>query len=99
MDSAPDDKPKAKVAWADMRVRVWTPLDDRDPCIAMIGTAPVFFEGKTPLAARRKAEEFRNEHLAKQERAKAAAEARLAGMAAAREARKAAKDAAPEGQQ
>lgn len=81
--------PKAKVAWADMRVRVWTPIDERDPCIAMIGTAPVFFEGRTPMAAARKAEDFRREELAKQDRAKAASEARLAGMAAARQARRA----------
>lgn len=42
------------------RIRIWTPLDPRDPCLAKIGNeSPLLFSGPTPIAVKRKAEEFR----------------------------------------
>lgn len=59
------------------RIRVWTPLDPRDPCLAKIGQeSTILFSGKTPLAAKKAAEAWREEQKAKIEAQQAGAEAR-----------------------
>lgn len=59
------------------RIRIWTPLDPRDPCIAKIGSeSPLLFTGPTPASVRRAAEDFRASEQAKIEARKAASEER-----------------------
>ncbi len=59
------------------RIRVWTPIDPRDPCLAKIGhESPILFSGPTPLAVKRAAEAWREAEKAKREAQRAAAEER-----------------------
>jgi hypothetical protein len=51
----------------DLRIRTWTPMDDRDPAIAQIGTLPMIFSAATPFKAAMKAEAWRREEVKKRE--------------------------------
>jgi hypothetical protein len=55
----------AKVGFMDLRIRVWMPMDPRDPCLAKIGDGPVLFQGKTPGAVRKAAEDWRRDEMAR----------------------------------
>lgn len=66
-DMTPDTPAKKpKVAFADMRVRIFAPLDERDPHIALIGSLPMLFYGATPMQASRKAKEWRTVEISKE---------------------------------
>lgn len=55
----------AKVPYAELPVRIFTPLTPGDVCLGLIGDGPVLFKGKTPLAVKQAAEKWRTEELAK----------------------------------
>lgn len=55
-------------------------------CIARIGRAPVFFTGKTPMQAKRAAEDWRQAEREKAEAQEAAAAKRAQALAEARQA-------------
>lgn len=56
---------KKRVTFAEMRIRVWSPVDERDPYIAKIGSLNMLFYGATPFQATMKADKWRKEELAK----------------------------------
>ena len=49
----------AKVSYLDAPIRVYLPMTPGDVCLALIGDGPVLFKGKTPMAVRKHAEEWR----------------------------------------
>lgn len=57
---------KKKVAFADMRLRLFAPMDERDPYVAKIGALPILFYGSTPMQASMKANAWRKEEIAKE---------------------------------
>lgn len=63
----------AKVSILDLKIRIWTPLDPEDVCLAKIGDCPILFQGKTPGAVRRAADEWRKAEVDKAEAQQAAA--------------------------
>lgn len=67
-DAAPD---KRKVTVLEMRIRIWAPLDPRDPFLGKIGDSPIMFQGPTATAVKRQAEEWRiaewNKHHPKEQ--------------------------------
>lgn len=55
-----DEAPaKRKVNILEMRIRIWAPLDPRDPFLAKIGDSPILFQGPTATMVKRQAEEWR----------------------------------------
>lgn len=58
-------EPANKVSFAEMRIRVWSPMDERDPFIAKIGTLGILFYGSSAMQANMKAERWRKEEIAK----------------------------------
>lgn len=57
-----------KTPFSDWRIRIWAPMDDRDPYAAKIGSLQIIFYGKTPMQASMKAEAWRKEELAKMDK-------------------------------
>jgi len=74
----------AKLHLLDQSIRTWTPNDEADPCIAMIGRNPMFFYGKTSLQAYMAAENWRKEAVQKMARKDHAARNRLEARSAAK---------------
>ncbi len=66
----------AKIPFSDLKIRVWNPLDPTDVCLAKIGDSPITFRAKTPIAAKKAAEAWRDAELAKIEARRGAAEER-----------------------
>lgn len=62
----------ARVPITDLPIRVFTPMDPNDKCIALIGTLPIRFTGDTPMKARKIADDWRKEQVAKRARLAAA---------------------------
>lgn len=58
MSTEEPDKPK-KVTIMEMRIRIFMPLDPRDPFLAKIGNSPILFEGPTATLVKKQAEEWR----------------------------------------
>jgi hypothetical protein len=56
---------KAMVSFAEMRIRIWEPMDQRDPFMSKIGTLPILFYGATPMQANMKAQAWRKAEIAK----------------------------------
>lgn len=54
-----------KIPFSELRIRIFTPLDPRDPCLALIGNGPVLFKGSTPIKVKQAAEEWRRAELDK----------------------------------
>lgn len=55
-----DEAPaKRKVNILEMRIRIWAPLDPRDPFLGKIGDSPILFQGPTATMVKRQAEEWR----------------------------------------
>lgn len=50
---------KRKITVLEMRIRIWPPLDPRDPFLGKIGDSPVLFQGPTATAVKRQIEEWR----------------------------------------
>lgn len=50
---------KRKITVLEMRIRIWAPLDPRDPFLGKIGDSPVLFQGPTATAVKRQIEEWR----------------------------------------
>lgn len=48
-----------KLTILEMRIRIFAPLDPRDPFLAKIGNSPILFQGPTATAVKRQAEEWR----------------------------------------
>jgi len=67
-------KKRNMVPITELRIRVYRPLDERDPCFAYIGNLPMRFSGKTPMAAKRAADEWRTKEVAKETERKANAD-------------------------
>jgi hypothetical protein len=57
----------AKVSFMDLPIRVFMPMTPGDVCLGLIGDGPVLFKGKTPLEVKRRAEEWREQEMAKLE--------------------------------
>lgn len=57
MNDAASEKRKINVL--EMRIRIFAPLDPRDPFLAKIGDTPVLFQGPSATAVKRQAEEWR----------------------------------------
>lgn len=65
-----------KIPLTDLPIKTYEPTDGQGMCIAMIERCPIFFRGKTPMQAAAAAEKWRQEEVAKLDRAKAKREAR-----------------------
>jgi len=57
----------AKVGYRDLPIRVFLPMTPGDICLGLIGDGPVLFKGKTPLEVKKRAEEWREQEMAKLE--------------------------------
>lgn len=75
-------------SFADLPIRVFTPLTPGDVCLALIGDGPILFKAQTPMAVRRAAQEWREQELAKAAARDAAAEKRKMGLASYRAAKR-----------
>lgn len=62
----------------DLRIRLWAPLDNRDPYTARIGNLPMVFFGESPMAAHAAADTWRKEEVAKHQAKEARKTARIA---------------------
>ena len=76
-------------SFADLPIRVFTPLTPGDVCLALIGDGPVLFKAPTPMAVRKMAQAWRDEELAKAAAREAAAEKRKSALADHRAAKRA----------
>jgi hypothetical protein len=72
----------------ELPIRVWMPMDPSDVCLAKIGNTPMLFTGKTPMSARKAADDWRREERAKAIARDAGVARRVEAMKAAREAKK-----------
>lgn len=81
----------AKIPITEVPIRIWTPLDPQDPCIAKIGNLPMSFYGATPMKAKRAAEEWRQRGVQKERDAEANKEKRRAALKKHHEEKKEAK--------
>lgn len=74
----------------DMPIYVWMPMQEGKPYLAKIGDTPMLFQGPTPFAVTRLADQWRRDEVAKVQRQKDNAQKRAE---AAREARAQRKEA------
>lgn len=76
---------KKKVSIIELPIKTFIGTNPEDGAVAFIGSLPMVFKGRSPLAAKRAAEEWRSKEVAKADRAKENTAKRVEALKAKKE--------------